>query len=126
MRMPKILIVEDEKILREAYTILFAAQKDYDVSTAMNGIEALEFCKKAHYDLILLDLMMPMLDGIGFLKEASLTAKSPDTRVVIMSNLSTGSEIAQALQLGAHSHALKSDLAPKDVMMMVKRELNLR
>jgi CheY-like chemotaxis protein len=119
----KILLVEDEKILRDAYTILLNARGDYHVDTATNGKEALEFCKKEAYDLILLDLMMPVLDGMGFLKAAMLAESSPKTRVVIMSNLSGGKEVMEAMKLGAHRHAVKSDLGPTDVMAIVEKEL---
>lgn len=122
--MNKILLVEDEKILREAYTILLTAQNKYDVHSAMNGEEALELCKKNKYDLILLDLMMPILDGASFLEKANLTKKSPSTRVVIMSNLSSGEGLVRAISLGAHRHAVKSDLAPKDVIAIVEEELS--
>lgn len=123
--MPKVLIVEDEKILRDAYEILLASQKNLHVDSAANGVEALELCGHTDYDLILLDLMMPLLDGTGFLKEARLAKNSPHTRVVIMSNISSGNEIHEAMKLGAHAHAVKADLAPSDVMTLVKKELSL-
>ena len=75
--MSKILLVEDEKILRDAYAILLGSQSEYSVDTATNGKEALELCKQNKYDLILLDLMMPVLDGMGFLKEAMMPTTSP-------------------------------------------------
>jgi DNA-binding response OmpR family regulator len=122
--MHKILLVEDEKILRDAYTILLNSDSNYQVNTATNGKEALDFCKKETYDLILLDLMMPVLDGMGFLKAAMLAESSPKTRVVIMSNLSGGKEVMEAMKLGAHRHAVKSDLGPTDVMAIVEKELD--
>jgi len=94
------------------------------VDTASNGKEALELCKDNTYDLVLLDLMMPVLDGMGFLKEAKLSVNSPKTRIVVMSNLSGGNEVKEALSLGAHRHAVKSDLGPADVMDIVNKELS--
>lgn len=123
--MPRILLVEDEKILRDAYTILLNARGGFQVDTATNGKEALDLCREKTYDLILLDLMMPVLDGMGFLREATLATKSPKTRIVIMSNLSGGKEVMEALQLGAHRHAVKSDLGPADVMTIVENELKV-
>lgn len=120
----KILLVEDEKVLRDAYAILLGSQGEYQIDAATNGKEALELCKKDTYDLILLDLMMPVLDGMGFLKEAMLSTTSPKTRVVIMSNLSGDKEVKEAMRLGAHRHAVKSDLGPSDVMAIVSKELN--
>jgi DNA-binding NarL/FixJ family response regulator len=122
--MHKILLVEDEKVLREAYTILLEAQEGINLTTASNGQEALDLCKDQVFDLILLDLMMPILDGVGFLKSANLEATAPHTRVVIMSNLSSGDAVTDAMTLGAHRHAVKSDLAPMDVINLIQEELS--
>ena len=121
--MHKLLLVEDEKVLRDAYSILLNAHNDYDVDIAANGKEALDMCQKNTYDIILLDLMMPILDGAGFLEKAQLASTSPDTRVIIMSNLSSGEGLVKALKLGAHRHAVKSDLAPSDVLKLIQEEL---
>ena len=123
--MCKILLVEDEKILRDAYTIILGAQSDYAIDIATNGEEALKLCKDNVYDLILLDLMMPVLDGAGFLEKSNLLKKHPNTRVVVMSNLSSGEGLEKVLKLGAHRHAVKSDLAPTDVVTIIEEELQL-
>jgi two-component system response regulator YesN len=122
--MHKILLVEDEKILRDAYKIMLDAQDDLQLDTAANGEEALELVKKEKYDLILLDLMMPILDGAGFMEKAKLLKKSPHTRIVVMSNLSSGEGLERVLKLGAHRHAVKSDLAPNEVVDIIKEELH--
>lgn len=121
--MYKILLVEDEKILRDAYTIILGAQAHYEIDIATNGEEALKLCKDNKYDLVLLDLMMPVLDGAGFMEKSHLLKKAPDTRVVIMSNLSSGEGLEKVLKLGAHRHAVKSDLAPTDVVAIIEEEL---
>lgn len=123
--MYKILLVEDEKLLREAYSIMLDANEDYQLDVASNGEEALNLVKKNSYDLVLLDLMMPILDGAGFMEKANLLKKSPHTRIVVMSNLSSGEGLERVLRLGAHRHAVKSDLAPMDVMAIIKEELQL-
>ena len=121
--MPKILLVEDEKVLRDAYAILLNSKGGYEVQIASNGREALELVENSSYDLILLDLMMPVLDGIGFLKGATLSVKAPNTRVIVLSNLSGGQEVKEAMRLGAHRSAVKSDLGPGEVMAIVEKEL---
>lgn len=122
--MAKILLVEDEKVLRDAFEILLKAQGKYEVDVAANGQEALDYCAVSTYDVILLDLMMPVLDGVGFLQKAGLVTRSPATRVVIMSNLSSGDELARAMKLGAHRNEVKSDLAPSDILAVIKQELD--
>lgn len=119
----KILLVEDEKILRDAYSIILSTQDKYQIDVAANGEEALKLCKKRDYDLILLDLMMPVLDGAGFLEKSGLRKHSPNTRIIIMSNLSSGEGLERVLKLGAHRHVVKSDLAPMDVVIIIEEEL---
>jgi CheY-like chemotaxis protein len=116
----KVLVVEDDKTLREVYvTILHLA--NYTVDAASNGVEALEKCKKKHYDIILLDLMMPILDGVGFLKQAHLATTSPATKVVIFSNLSSGSSLEEAMQFGVDAQVLKAHLTPQSLVKLVQR-----
>lgn len=122
--MARILLVEDEMILREAFTILLTAQ-GYSVEAATNGQEALDYCHSTVFDLILLDLMMPVLDGVGFLQQANLTQTHPRTRVVILSNLSSGAPLTVALELGAHRHAIKANMSPKDIIALVEEELSV-
>jgi CheY-like chemotaxis protein len=117
--MTRVLLVEDEEILRDAYEHVLQSSGE-DVDLARNGVEALERCSSTTYDLILLDLMMPVLDGVGFLKEANLRKVAPRTRVVIFSNLSSGGNVSEALDLGADEHVLKSDLTPKDLLELVE------
>jgi CheY-like chemotaxis protein len=121
--MAKVLLVEDEDILRDAYQeVLLSSGTDLDV--ARNGMEALERCSSGSYDLILLDLMMPVLDGVSFLKEANLRKVAPGTRVVVFSNLSSGGNVSEAMELGADEHVLKSDLTPKDLLTLVEQRVS--
>lgn len=120
--MADILVVEDEKMLRDAACILLRAH-GHAVEEAANGEEALAKCQDANYDLILLDLMMPVLDGIGFLQQANLAHTAPRTKVVVMSNLSTTKAHTQVAELGKFRHEIKSNLAPKDILRIVTEEL---
>lgn len=122
--MHKILIVEDETVLLDAYKILLGTQPEYEVYTATNGQEAFEACQKNTFDIILLDLMMPQLDGVGFLKKAKLTDVHPHTKVLIMSNLSSGDLLSEALQLGAQDHYVKSSLGPSELISIIKEHVN--
>lgn len=120
--MAKILLVEDEKVLREAFTILLRAN-GYEVDPAADGQEALKLWKANRYKLVLLDLMMPVLDGIGFLRQAKPKATAPETRIIVLSNLSSGEMPTLALRLGAHRHEVKANLAPKEVIEIVAAEI---
>ena len=120
--MASILIVEDEQILREAFTLLLQAN-GYQVDAAHNGQAALGNCAENTYDLILLDIMMPVLDGIGFLRQAKLQTAAPNTRVIVLSNLSYDEMPAELQQLGVHRQEIKANLSSRDIVMLVRDEL---
>src|SRR5688500_16508206 len=93
--MATILIVEDERNLNEAYQMIL--QRDgHTIHAAYDGTEALEITKKVEPDLILLDLRMPKMGGVEFLKHYNLKEMHPKVQVVIFSNLDTQKEIDEA------------------------------
>ena len=119
--MRKILIVEDEDILRETYEIILSTQP-YLIDTAENGKVALEKCSATTYDLILLDIMMPVMNGVEFLKNFVPDAHRK-TRIVMLSNLSSGEELDMTMKLGISRSALKSDLSPRQLLSLVRYEI---
>ncbi len=120
--MPKILLIEDEGVISEPISIVLTMH-GYEVAMARNGKEAYKLCQKTNFDLILLDIMMPVWDGIEFLKRAELGKASPKTKIIIMSNLALGAEINQALALGAHKNILKANITPKILLELVRTEI---
>ena len=98
--MTRILIVEDEPALREVYVMLFKRHHS-DVYEAANGKLALEQLGEVNPDVIILDVLMPVMGGIGFLKAANLPEKYPRTKVLMLSNLSDAKTIDQTQKLGA-------------------------
>jgi CheY-like chemotaxis protein len=121
--MRRILLVEDEEILRESYEMILNTEP-YIIDTAANGQEALVKFKENAYDLILLDIMMPVMDGISFLEKANqLEGEMP--KVVVMSNLAAGSkEIDQAMKLGADKSILKASMSPRQFLTTVRSEIS--
>lgn len=116
---PTILIVEDDIALNEAYkTILETAH--YNVETAFNGEEALEVAAKHKPDLIFLDLRMPVMDGIGFLKAYEPKKNNPDAHIIVFSNYDMQAEVDEAYELGAERYVLKALAAPNDLLKIVK------
>lgn len=118
----KILIVEDEKILREAYANILT-QEGFRVIEAPDGVEALARLKEHRPDLILLDLLMPKMDGFTFLQEAKLTEVLPDTKVLAFSNLSDHQRLQKMLRMSAVRHVLKSSLSPKELVATIRELL---
>jgi CheY-like chemotaxis protein len=103
---------------------MILSTEPYDVDVATNGQEALEKCRHTKYDLILLDLMMPIMDGPAFLeKYTSDNSERGAANVIILSNLSSGSELNRALELGARRNILKASLSPKQLIAAVRYEV---
>lgn len=116
--MRKILVVEDDPILRETYEIILSTQP-YVCDFAENGNVALEKCQRNNYDLILLDIMMPVMSGIEFLEQVQ-TDPSIVSKVMLMSNLSAGKELERAKALGVNKHILKSDMSPSQLISLIR------
>lgn len=121
--MAKILIVEDEKLLNEAYELVLK-KEGYDVSTAFNGAEALDIFEKHKPDLILLDLRMPKMDGVEFLKQLEAKGKHPGLNVIVFSNYDEQKEIDEAFKHGATRYILKAWSSPKELVKVVHETLN--
>lgn len=117
--MSRVLIVEDEKILREAYRKILT-QEGFDVAVAANGVEALACLERTTPDLILLDMLMPHMDGLTFLERADIQRRHPGTKVIAFSNLSNQQGLSQMLQKGATMQLLKSSLSPKQLVAIVR------
>lgn len=122
MQMPRILIVEDELALNDAYQIILR-KEGYEVATAFDGNEALKIAKTFEPHLILLDLRMPKVGGIEFLKKYQATTKHPNVKIVVFSNLDTQKEIDEAYQLGAQRYMLKAWASPNELVKLVKEML---
>ncbi|MCX7997240.1 MAG: response regulator [Patescibacteria group bacterium] len=117
----KILVVEDETDLQSLYvTILTGA--GYTVDTAPDGAVAYEKIKTGKYDLILLDIMMPEMDGIQVMEKlkAEGVADAKNLSVVLLTNLGQDTLVAKALSLGIRGYLVKSDYTPEQLLKEVK------
>lgn len=117
--MKTILIVEDEKILREAYKKILA-QEGYHVVDAPDGQRALKLLDDETPDLILLDMLMPHMDGLEFLEHADLQSNHPGTKVIAFSNLSNQQGLNAMMEKGATMQLLKSSLSPRQLAAIVR------
>lgn len=117
-----VLVVEDESALSEAYQLILQ-QSGYTVKVAFNGQEALEVTENFEPDVILLDLRMPKMDGIEFLRNYDLT-KHKDVKVIVFSNYDMQKEIDEAYKLGATRYMLKAWASPRELLQIVENALN--
>lgn len=122
--MPKqnILVVEDEHALSEAYKTILN-KEGFSAEIAHDGQKALDVLKGFDPDLILLDLRMPNMNGIEFLKKYRPDKKHPGVKVIVFSNLDTQKEIDEAYSLGAHKYMLKAWASPKELVRFVRETL---
>lgn len=121
--MAKVLIAEDEKALNDAY-VMILKRAGHTVKSVLDGAEALKITKTYEPDVILLDLRMPAMGGIEFLKAYNLPEKHPKVKVIIFSNLDMQKEIDQAFSLGASKYMLKSWASPSELTRMIEAELS--
>ena len=121
--MARVLIVEDDKLLNQAYRLILE-KEGHDVRVAENGQEALDITKDFDPLVILLDLLMPEMGGLDFLKKFELETKHPDTTVVILSNLGDEKEIQKGIELGAYKYIVKAQATPIQLSLLVNNLIN--
>lgn len=120
----KILIIEDEKVLSELLEKKIK-EEGYEVFIAMDGEEGLELMKKEKPDLVLLDIIMPKMDGFKVMEEMN---KDPELNlkkipVVIVSNSGQPVEIDRALDLGVRDYLIKTQFDPIEVIDKIKKQI---
>jgi DNA-binding response OmpR family regulator len=120
------LIVEDDQYIREMYAALLE-KADFTVTQAPDGAAGLAEAGQGGFDVILLDLMMPQMDGLTFLKELKKKKpKKPNGPIIVLSNLAYKDAKQEALKLGAVDFLVKADLDPKDILEKVQKVLGKR
>ena len=119
----KILVVEDEKVLNSAYKTILE-KTGHEVEIAFDGEEALSVLDQFLPDVILLDLKMPNLDGLGFLRAYEKIKPKKRSRIVLFSNYDLQKEIDEAFKLGIDKYVLKAWASPKELVRMVEEILN--
>jgi len=117
--MKKILIVEDETALRDVYKTLFTLEK-FEVHDAVNGKEAIKLLKSVRPDVILLDILMPVMGGLEFMEKADVKTTSPKTKILVLSNLSDPKTLNNITDLGADKYLLKSSASPAELVSAVR------
>ena len=114
----RILLVEDDRFLRKAAETTLK-QQGYTVITAADGEEALRLARSGPLDLILLDLIMPKLQGFEVLRALKADAATAATPVIILSNLGQESDVRQAMEAGAAGYFVKANLSLQDLVKRV-------
>jgi CheY-like chemotaxis protein len=120
--MDTILLVEDDQSLIDIYTITFT-HENFTVEVAHDGEECLQKVKTVKPDLILLDIMMPKMNGIQALEKLKLDEATKNIPVLMLSNIAESSQEARAIELGAEQYLIKSQYLPMEIVNIVKDTL---
>ncbi len=119
----KILIVDDDKFLLNMYSIKFQKEK-FEVTVASDGFEAYTKLKEGFVpDAIVLDIVMPVMDGLEFLEKIRAEGLAKDATLLILSNQGQSSDIDKAKRLGIDGYIVKATTIPSEVVTEVQRML---
>ncbi len=115
-----ILLVEDDVFISDIYNVKLTSV-GYNVILANNGREAIEKLREGLTpNLILLDIVMPYMDGFDFLNAKNDKEEWNDIPVILLTNLSQKEDVEQAMDLGAKDYLIKSHFTPTEVLSKVK------
>ena len=120
----KILLIEDDPFLLSMYATKFESE-NFEVITAEDGEKGLEIANNIIPDIILLDILLPKINGFEVLKELKRDKKTNKIPVILLTNLSQRDEIEQGLSNGAADYLIKAHFIPSEVVEKIKKVLNL-
>ncbi len=118
----RILIIEDEVDLRNLY-VQILKKENFAVDSAIDGEEGYSKLSKKEYDLVLLDIILPKIDGLQMLDKLKLDGKHINGKIVLLTNLSQDLVISKAVDYGISGYMVKSDLTPDQIVQEVKSHL---
>lgn len=117
----RVILIDDDLYIRDVYLEILQSE-GYEVDTAVNGEEGFNKLQLGGYDLVILDIMMPKMDGIGVLDALQ---KNPPQRkngpIILLTNLGLDPLIKTAKNKGVASYLIKADLTPQDLLTTVRK-----
>ena len=117
-----VLVVEDEEFTLKAYKVKLE-KAGFEVLIAKDGSEAVNYLKKDPPDIVLLDLMLPYLNGFEVLEQIKATAQWKQIPVIITTNLGQDQDIERGKKLGATDYLIKSDVKINDIVKKINNYL---
>jgi DNA-binding response OmpR family regulator len=117
--MKNILIIEDDEFLRGLINKKLAAE-DFNMISAIDGEEGIKKAKEEKPDLILLDLVLPKIDGFEVLSQIKANPSTSAIPVIILSNLSQKEDMDKGIKLGATDYVIKAQFTPEEIIEKVK------
>jgi len=118
----KILFIEDESALQTTFGDMLSKQ-GYEMIKAMDGRTGLKIAKEEKPDLILLDLILPKMDGFGVLKGLKEDEETKDIPVIILTNLENTEDVQRVLELGATTYLTKANYTLTEILEKIEKIL---
>lgn len=118
----KILIVEDDNLISSMYKSKFEAD-GFEIIIAVDGANGLELAKKEKPNIIMMDIIMPRMDGFSVLSKLKKTNQTKNIPVVMLTNLGTDEDKDKARKLGVVDYLVKANLTPAQISEKIKQYL---
>lgn len=115
----KVLLIEDEDVFIEMFSDALK-QEGFEVISAKNGKWGIKEAEEGGFDCILLDMMMPAMNGNEAIKELRANEKTKNTPIIILSNSALDSEVKEVMELGVNEYFIKTQITPNEVAKKVK------
>lgn len=119
-----VLLVEDDEFLANIYKTKFEME-GLKVSISENGEAGLSDVKKKKPDIVLLDILLPKLDGFAVLERIKADPETKDTPVILLTNLGQKDDVQRGLELGAVDYLIKAHFKPSETVGKVKKALGI-
>ncbi len=116
--MPKVLIIDDDPFIADMYVIKFKDER-FDVQTARNGKDGLKKIVEFDPDIILIDVVMPDMDGFHVLEELKKRGGKP-RKIIMLTNLGQKEDVERGISLGATDYMVKAHFTPSEVLERVR------
>ena len=118
----KILIVDDDQFILDMYMLKFK-NEGYDAESAMDGVETLRKSKENSPDVILLDIVLPHMDGFEILQKLKEQGALERSKVIMLTNVGEKKDVEKGLALGAVDYIVKAHFTPSEVVKKVEEVL---
>lgn len=122
--MARVLIIEDDPFIRGVYEKILTKSL-HTPAVAKTGEEGLEVAETFKPDLIILDMLMPGINGIEFLKRYDIPGKHPNVKVIVLSNMMMQDKINEAVNLGAVNYKQKAMFSPREMVELIDQTLGI-
>lgn len=120
-----LVVIEDDKYLADIYAAKLKLE-GFNVEIANDGEAGVKAVKKLMPDLILLDIMMPIMDGFSVLHAIKTDKETKDITVILLTNLDSPEDVKRGLEMGASDYMVKAHFVPSDIVDRVRNILNLK